>query len=498
MGLLDFFKKGTTTKPATTVNAEELKNQIFECIYANTLVEFENLCHENEQEIIRLFPGWRRPPEEVQADKDAMRKYSYCLMVLASYFQRQLNNGELMTMLTGIDDSENSRKWQEKLGYCRALMQQELKFDEAIPLLEECLEMSGNLSGACVDKFLPLTQGFLGECYFHKNQPAKASGHVEEALQYSNMQGDWEATVAYSSNLFEIHRYMGDNLKAAEYAEAIADKAFDRGELITASNWRHHARAARAGEPLYRISLKIGEELFELDEIPKVHEERVEFMFVRNRMELVLCSQKCHEARDHAQKGEYDKALEILEEAAGCDNYSPLPYYLSGEIKLAGRRYADSIKDFEKVEELCPGFETSRSDLWLARQLNNNSMQHDACMAVFEAGNDAVPVEQRIKLCQDLIAKYPKFAEAYWRTGKMFVESQKPEEALDHFQRGLAVVEDEDLRSRFLRDVAVLTKDETEKRKLLESAITVPNGNLLAKAMCIYMLKQREPEPEEE
>ncbi len=495
MGLFDFINKSSNAKLATSVvNKDDLRTQIFECIDRNHLVEFETLCHENEAEIKRAFADWKRAPEEIQKDKDALRKYAYCLMVVASHFQKQCNNGELMTMLTGIDDSEYSRKWQEQLGNCRTLMQQQLKFDEAIPLLEQCLELTSGVSGAGVDKFLPLTLGFLGECYFHKADMKEAAEYVERALQCTTMQGDYDASFAYLSNLFEIHRYLGDTVKAAEYAHTIANKAYDRGELVAASNWRHQARAVSGNEPLHRIVLRIGEELFELDEIPKIQDERVEFIFVRNRVELVLCSQKIHEGQVLAQSGQYEKSLEALEEAAGFDIYSPQPCYLSGAIKLAGRRYAEAIVDLEKVELLCPGFETSRSDLWLAKQLHNKSMEHDACMAVFEANNETVAVEQRLKICRDLIAKYPKFGEAYWRLGKMLVESQCPSEALATLKKGVEVACDDDVRSRLLRDIAVLSSGEQEKRKYLKEAIAVTKGNVMAQAMCRYMLRQTDTE----
>lgn len=490
MGFFDFLNKKSVAKPATSVvSKDDLKAQVFESIDRNHLVEFETLCVENEDEIVRAFAEWKRAPEEVQIDKAAMKKYAYCLMVVASYFQKQRNNGQLMTMLTGIDDSEYSRQWQEFLGKAK-MLQQELKFDEAIPILEQCLELTSGVSGAGVDKFLPLTLGFLGECYFHKADMDKAAEYVDRALQCTTMQGDYVASVAYLQNLFEIYRYQSNNAKAVESAEAIAAKAYDRGELVAASNWRHQARAVSNQEKLHRIVVRIGDEMFELDEIPKVHGEKVEFIFMRNRMELVLCSQKCHEGRQLAQAGQYDQSLEALVEAAKADVYSPQPYYLSGAIKLAGRRYADAVVDLEKVEQLCPGFETSRSDLWLAKQLLEKGMEHDACMAVFEANNEAVPVEQRIKMCRDLIAKYPNFGEAYWRVGKMLVESQHPDEGLATFKKGVELADDNDLRSRLLRDIAVLSPDEEDKLKYLRQSVELDKGNVLAQAMACYMLRQ--------
>lgn len=499
MGFFDFLNKKAAPKVKETASAavmsiDDLKKQVFDAIDRNHLVEFENLCVENEAQIIRAFGDWRKPPQEVSIDKEAMRKYAYCLMVIASYFQKQRNRGELMTMLTGIDDSEQSRQWQQQLGQCQMLMQQQLKFSEALPLLEQCLDLSDGVSGAGVDKFLPLTLGYIGECYFQLGDMDRAAEYVERALKCTTMQGDHESTVAYLSNLYEINRYRGAYDRAAENAQAIIDRVYERSELVAASNWRHNLKAVSGPEPLYRLLLKIGEELFELDEIPKVNGERVEFIFVRNRIELVLCSQKCFEGREQAEKAEYDAALSSFEEAARLDQYSPHPFYMSGNIKLVQKRYAEAIEDLQKVEELCPGFETSRADLWLARMLKDNKMEQDACLSVFQTNNESIPIEERIQLCRDQIKKYPNFGEAYWRLGKMLANSEKGAEALESFKQGIDIAEEPDVRSRLLRDIAILSSDEAAKRKYFEEAIAVKNGNCLAHGMSVYMLRQMNPE----
>lgn len=488
-------KQAAGKTSAAVLNSEELKKQVFESIEKNHFVEFETLCQENENLVLREFAQWKKAPPEVQTDKELMRKYAYCLMVIASYFQKQRNRSELMTMLTGIDDSEHSRKWQELLGQCKGMMQQELRFQESIPLLESCLDLASGVSGAGVDKFLPLTLGFLGECYFQLGQMDKGAEYVEKALQCTTMQGDYDASYAYRSNLFEIYRYEGNLAKAAECAQTIADNAYERGDLVTASNWRHHLRSVSAGENKpHRIALKIGDELFELDEIPKVEGEKVEFIFARNRMELVLCSQKCWEGRELTTQAKYEEAIKAFEEASKFDPYSPQPYYMSGNIKLAGRAYGDAIADLEKVEELCPGFETSRSDLWLARQLEAKTIEHEACKVVYEVNYDHVPLEEKLSICLDALQKYPKFGEAYWRAGKFMIDSNRREEAIDIFRTGVERAEDPDSRTRMLRDLSILSQDDAEKRKYLKEAAEVEGGNLLAQAMAVYMLRQMEDE----
>lgn len=495
MGFFSFLTKKAESKPskpssAVVASGEELRKQLFEIIDRNHLTEFEHLCAESESEIFRCFAEWKKTPEEIQTDKEAVRKYAYCLMVIASYFQKQRNRGELVTMLTGIDDSQFSRQWQEQLGQCQHMMQKQLKFQEALPLLEKCLDLTSGVSGAGVDKFLPLTLGFIGECHFQLGQMDMAKEYVGRAYQTTSMQGDHDASMAYLANLYEISRYSGDYAAAIKYAQDAADRCYDRGELVTASNWRHHARAVEKGEPLYRIVLKIGDEYFELDEIPKVHGERVEFIFVRNRIELVLCSQKCYEGREITSQGDYDNAIKIFESAVTLDPYSPQPLYMAGNLKLAGRRYADALVDLNKCEELCPGFETARADLWLAQQLADGKMEHDACKVAYETNNEEIPLVERIAFCYELAEKYPGFAECYWRLGKMLIEKEEPQVAVEVFKKGIELGDEQDALSRLYRDLAILTDDEAGKREYFNKSAALEKGNTLAQAMSRYMLRQ--------
>lgn len=491
MGILDFFsKKPQETKPVTVDNIEELKKQLFEAIDRNHMTEFEHLCTDNSEHILKAFPKWKTPPAEIKNDKDLFKKYAYCLMIIASYFQKQMNKGELMTMLTGIDDSEMSRTWQTDLGQAQQMMQQ-LQLDEAKPILQRCLERAEGVSGAGVEKFLPLTMGFLGECHFHSNEMDKAAEYMEKAFQLCSMSGDIDAALAYRSNLYEIYRYEGKIDKAIESAEHIAQKQYDRGELVQASNWREQMKSVKAGEPPHRVVVRIAEELFELDDLPKVEGEKVEFVLTRNRIELMRCTHKCFEAREVAQQGDFEVALAKLNEAMAFDPYSPQPCFLAGAICLAGRRYADAITYFEKVQELCPGYETTASDLWLAQQLNEGKMEHDACMISFEVNNPETPVEERLKMCQDLIMKYPHFTEAYYKLGRMLAESGNKDGARDIWLKGLKTQSGEDdVYSRIFRDLALIAETPEEKKQYLDEAIAKTGGNPLAQAMARFMLRQ--------
>lgn len=491
MGILDFFsKKPQETKPVAVENVEELRKQLFEAIDRNHMTEFEHLCTDNAGVILKQFANWKKPPEEIKNDKDLFKKYAYCLMIIASYFQKQMNRGELMTMLTGIDDSELSRSWQTDLGQAQQLMQ-ELKLEEAKPILQRCLDRASGVSGAGVEKFLPLTLGFLGECYFHSNEMDKAAEYMEKAYQLCNMSGDIDAALAYRSNLYEIYRYTSQADKAIQCAEEIAQKQYDRGELVQASNWREQCKSVKAGEPNHRVVVRIAEELFELDEIPKVEGEKVEFVLTRNRIELMRCTHKCFEARDIAQQGNFDLALEKLKEAMQYDPYSPQPHFLAGAICLAGRRYAEAVQCFEKVQVLCPGFETTIADLWLARQLNEGKMEHDACMMSFEVNNPETPVAERMKMCEDLIAKYPHFTEAYYKLGRLHAESGNKEAAKEIWLKGVETFSGEnDAFSRIFRDLALITDAPEEKKKYLEYALNKENANPLAQAMSRFMLRQ--------
>lgn len=491
MGIFDLFKKKDKTQTLEETD-EQLRDELLDAIKRNHLTEFEMLCRQNEAKILKSFNNWKKTPDEYKNNPEAAQLYMNCLMIMANYFARELNRNDLHQMLAGIDDNEHSKQWQQALADTRKMME-ELRVQEAIPILKEYADKGQMMSGMTAASLMPITLGHLGECYFQNGQAREAVDPTTRAMELVAQQGNEEATIAYLRNLYEIHRYLGEGEKAAEYAKRIADRLYEDGKLFLASNWRHQARAVTAGEPLLRVVVKIGDELFELNEIPAVKSEKVEFIFMRNRFELKTAMNLCEQGRVKAEEGKPDEAVALFEQAAALDKYNPTPHYFLAAVRMHQRKTAEAIAAYEKTEELAPGFESCRSELWLAQQIAAGKLDHDAYIGILRLVDDTAPAEERLAMVDDLLAKYPNFTEIHYQKGKLKAFRREREEAMAIWSQALQHAEDRDLKTRLYADMALGTEDKAEKLKLVAAGCQI-NGNLVAGAMCNYLKVQLEDE----
>lgn len=496
MGIFDLFKKKEKGPAAVGSSNDELKNELLDAIKRNHLTEFEMLCRQNEARIVKSFPQWRKTPEEFRNNPEAAQLYVNCLMIMANYFSRELNRDELRQVLSGVDNSELTQQWQEALAKTRKMME-ELNVQEAIPILEEYANKASENSGMAVATLLPLTLGHLGECYFQVGEPEKAVEPTRRAMELVNQQGDLDATVAYLRNLYEIHRYLGDGKTAAGFAKKIAEKLYDDGKLVLASNWKHQSRAVEAGEPLLRVVLKIGDELFELDEIPVVKSEKVEFITMRNRFELRTATALCEKGKKLAEEGKLDAALAAFEGSALLDKFAPVPHYFMAAIKMHQMNLPEAVQAYERTEALAPGFESCRSELWLARKIAAGEIDYDVYRAVVQLHSDA-PVEQRMIVAEQLEQKHPQFAEGLYHRGKLLASSGRVAEAVAVWKRALEVAEEPDVKTRLCGDLSMTMNTRAEKLEYVRKGRDILNGNLIATAMCSYVVVQLESEEDDD
>ena len=496
MGILDLFKKKEKTQTSGDAH-DQLKEDLLDAIKRDHRTEFELLCRQNEARILKSFPQWKKTPEEYRGKPEAAQIYVNCLMIMANYFSRELKRDELHHILNGVDNSEEAQQWQAALVQVRKLME-EVKVQEAIPILEQCVEKARGLSGTVVATLLPLTLGHLGECYFQAGQAEKSVEPTERALQMVSEQGDLNATIAYLRNLYEIQRYQGNSDRAGAYAQQIADKLYEDGNLNFASNWRHQARAVGRGEPLLRVVVKLGDELFELDETPVVKNDKVEFMFMRNRFELRSAVGVCEAGKAMAEQGKADEAFALFEQAAALDKYNPTPHYFIAALRMHQRKVSEAIAAYEKTEQLAPGFESCRSELWLARKIAAGELDYDAYTEILHIVNEATPLEERVAHADLLQKKYPHFTECQYQKGKMLINAGQADEAMRIWEEALKNAEDPDVRSRLYTDMALCSQDKNKKLELVCQGRDVPSGNLIAHAMCSYLAVQLQDELNEQ
>lgn len=489
MGILDIFKR--STKPQEKAAVGVVRKELFTAIQNNHFTDFETLCLVHEAEILANFAQWKNSCEELRSDPDAYALQIRCLQIIADYFLRKKMKGELHEIMTGLDDSEATQEWRNNVTKAQQLMS-ELKYAEALEILQTCLERGNGLSSTGVTTLRPLTLGCIGECYMQLADAKKAIEPMQNALALVEELRDSDSVLQYLRSLYEIHRYLDEPAAAAVYAQRFSEILDERGELIAASNWRHQSRSMKSGEPPLRVVVKIGDELFELNDIPVVQTEKVEFLPMRSKVELRLASQLCEEGKAFAEQGDVATAVSRFESAAKADPCSYLPYYYQAAIYMHKGDWGKAVEAYEKAETLCPGWENTRSELWLAKELAAGRMKEDAYKAALIVGNNRSTPEQVTQVCRETLDKYSGYAECYLWLGKIMVQEGKNEEALEQYRKGLVVAEDPDVKSRLLVNISLLTSDQTEKISLLKECAQIEKGNIVARATAIYLLRQIE------
>jgi tetratricopeptide (TPR) repeat protein len=258
MGVFDFLfgrrrgrQEGAAPAPAgEPPGPEELRKQLFDAVAAGDAGALEQLCRRHREAIRQHFSAWRKPPDDVRDQPARMQGYVHALVSVAELFARRLGVPDLMNELTGTPESNPVLKWQQQLEQARQAME-ELRYRETAELLTDLLIDVRGLRGSAADTYLPITYGYLGECYFQSAQADKAVAPTRQALELCERAGDAEGRLAYLGNLYEIHRYLGQAEEAAGYAERL--RAHDEAAALLATAVA--AQAAKRGLLLLKAGI---------------------------------------------------------------------------------------------------------------------------------------------------------------------------------------------------------------------------------------------------
>ena len=265
MGFFDFFKRsGASAAPATP---DQMRDALFGAVLSGKGRELDRLCRTHRDAIAQHFPAWQKPPEELRSNPEAMQRYVNGLIGVAQFFADSLGDASLIERLMGPPESNPLVQWQNRLAEARELMDG-LRYAEATQALSDLLIDVRELKGSGADRYQPITLGYLGECYFHQGEPARALPHLEQALRLCEQSGDGAGVAAYLDSLYEVHRYLGQGPAAAAAAERLATALAGQGRTQEATRYRRQAAVVRAGEPLNRVVAVVNGQQYELDEVP--------------------------------------------------------------------------------------------------------------------------------------------------------------------------------------------------------------------------------------
>jgi tetratricopeptide (TPR) repeat protein len=466
---------------------DRLREALFDAVAKGDLRQLEKRCRANQKRIVELFPAWQKVPESVRHDPSAMPRYAAGLIEVAKLFAERLATPALLQRLVGDETSNPLVAWQKRLGEARDAMG-ELRYVEARDLLTNLLIDARELSGSGVDRYQPITLGFLGECFFQGGEAEKAIPHMEEALRLCEASGDMEGIVAYLGNLHEVHRYLARADAAASYAEKLA-AAFEKcGRTADANRYRKLAPIVRAGEPLNRVVAVVNNVRFELDELRDLRDKHIQFIFERNRITLRPATQLTQEGERLGSEGKYEEALARFRDAARADPFDPNCRYQEGFSLMHLSRYAEAAESYRTTEELAPGWFHCRADLWLAEQLTLGAIDHPVFLATTTLEDAPQSPGEKVALADSILARCPNFAPAHLERGKNLARLNRPKDAMKAYRAGLACVADPDVKTRLLLQLGILVEERNERADLLRQAEAL-NGNLVAAASAMLALR---------
>ncbi|MCO5166351.1 MAG: tetratricopeptide repeat protein [Planctomycetes bacterium] len=477
MGLLDLLFGRRPLDPSA------LRERLFDAAAAGDRGVLQRLCSEHQAAICDAFAAWARVPPEVRTEPAALQRYANGLIAVAATLDALGVSGPLASLQGGDDPLA---AWREALGRARAL-RAELRFAEAASGLEEALIDHRDVRGTAVDELMAVSLGALGELRMQQGRPEDAEEPTRRALALCEAQGDLEGVRAYLSNLYEVHRWLGRRVEAADCAERLAGALAQAG--APDGPWFEvQARIVRTGEPPNRVVFDLPDgRRFEVEDAPP-QATSLRCVFQRDRLRLLASEVWTGRGEELGGRERYEEALEAFEEARRADPHDPHPHYQAGVTLLHLERPFEAVARYQAAEERAPGWFHVRANLWLAERLAAGAIDQETFLLLRRLEEGAAP-EQVLTDLPPALEAHPDVARLHLLHGTALRRLERTADAIAALRRGLAVQDgDLDVRTRALAELGTLTPDAGERRAVLEEAAAVA-GNLVAAAMARFALR---------
>ena len=464
-------------KPPEVLSAEQLRDRLIAAAWSKRKLRV--LCTQYRDQIVENVEILRKSPDNFNPTPAAVNEYGQRLGTVAEYLATECNAPELWNALCGTQEDNPLLQWEKWYEELPQRMEQ-LEYRQLIDEAREFIARAQTLEGHAVRRNEELLHGRLGELLFHSGHAADAVEAFRTALEHCRENGDVEGILMNLGNLHEVYRYLND-VSGAIAAGEEAIKVRDEHD-IDATDLRKHIDRFREGEPLCRIVCVHDDQEYELDELPDIRDGRYEFQFCRNRMSLQMVNTLVQQGNRLASEGQLADGLEKYQEASEVDPNDPAPWYQRGMALLELGAYGKGREAFEEVERLAPGWFQCRSDIWLARSLEDGTVSDEEFRLLRMLEDGGLDPSEAEPIAEKAVEEYPEFAPFHLTLGDLRRNRKDREGAIACYRMGLKLVEEPDLESRLLCSLAgILPEDSPERKELIERALDL-EGNLVAQA----------------
>jgi len=413
MGLFDFFKRRPT--PPT-----DLREALIDAASRQDWRTLAVLCEQHQQAIRDLFPKWRTLPESIRNDPAARDRYFQGILTVAQFFE-QRGDRSLIALLIGDEATNPMLAWERDLSAAQSLID-DARPSDAAELLRSVLAKNARLEGSGVKPYLARTYGMLGVACFRTDDRRKAIEFTQKAKALCVELGDQEGVAVYTGNLRHI-----------EEGATVVFRSAD-GRTLTAEELR-----GVTGNFRYEI-------LPGTDVPPKANELH-------------------QQGRQAGGRGEYDKAVSLLLQAAELAPDWPYPVYdlaftylMTGDFDSATRWYRKTIK-------LSPrGFFTAITAVDALEREEQGDLPrgtYRACVSLEWISNPA----EKAEAVRRFVERVPHFAPA-WKELAMVLEDE--DARANAIEKGLAANPDPETRGILLINKALAANKQGKRDDAIE------------------------------
>ena len=463
--------------PPEELSAEQLRERLITA--ALTKRKLRALCTQYKDQIVENVEILRKAPDNFDPTPEAVNEYVQRLGTVAQYLANECNAPELWNALCGTPDDNPLLQWDKWYGELPKRMER-LEHRQLIDEAKEFIERAKTLEGHAARQNEAFLQGRLGELLFHSGHPIEAIEPYRAALELCHNISDVEGVLAYLGNLLEVHCYLDDVSRAIAVGEEALKIHEEHG--IDATDLRNRVKRIREGEPSCRIVCVRDDREYELDELSEIKEGRYDFQFRRNRLSMQMAIVLVQQGNELASEGQLADALEKYQEASEVDPKAPDPWYQSGMALLELGAYDKGREAFEEVDRLAPGWFQCRSDIWLARSLNDGTVSDEEFRLLRMLEDGGLESSEAEPIAEKAVAEYAEFAPLRLTLGDLRRNRDNRDGAIASYRTGLELVQEPDLESRLLCALAgILPQDSPERKELIDRALHL-EGSLVAQA----------------
>lgn len=366
---------------------------------------------------------------------------------------------------------------------------QEMRFQVAANLLEETMARSPGEPESW--EYGPHLLAGAAECLFADGRSLDTAGSLlKRAIDICQERSDQEGMIVYHLSAFEVARYRGDQRSAQTLSHNLG-LLFEGVDPDRARYYKSQARILSAPEPLLRMQAQIGNSRFEIDDVPNPlpSDGVVNFIPHRNRSTLPPCRAVVEGGKALGAEGQFERALELFHAAASLDKFDPDCHYQKGFNLLHLKKFKEAVAAFDKVEQLAPGWFSSRLDRWLADRLAAGRLSFDHWQALNKLEDGGLRPDQVLQLGGALQPHLSQLGLLYLYCGRALQSQGKTAEARATFLRGMEAELEDEVRTRLFASLAVVVEEPGLRRDLWMQAAEL-NGHLVSSAAARLALLQ--------